>query len=212
MQANRKSARTHATRLSREQRVDEILASARAVFCEKGYEATSVAEIAARIGVVEGLVYKYFPSKRDLLHRMLEHWYEELFGDCTRELAAVTDPRARLHLLVWRHLRAVRDDPQLCRLMFREVREEPNYRGSELHARNRCYTQFLVDVIEEGQRAGAFRTEVPARLLRDLVYGGIEHVTWNYLCSRGPLDIDTTADQITALLCEGLQKSPRSPR
>lgn len=202
-----KPARPHAPRLAREQRVDEILVSARDVFCEKGYDASSVAEIAARIGVVEGLVYKYFSTKRELLLKVLENWYDELFGDCERDLAGVDGHRLRVRLLIWRHLRAVRDYPQLCKLMFREVREEPKYKGSELHARNRRYTQFLVDVIADGQRAGAFRADMPARLLRDLVYGGIEHVTWNYLCGRGRLDIETTADQIASLLCEGLMSA-----
>ena len=51
--------RMHAPRLAREQRVDEILVAARDVFCEKGYEGTAVAEIAERLGIVEGTIYKY---------------------------------------------------------------------------------------------------------------------------------------------------------
>ena len=45
-------------RLAREQRVDEILAAARDVFCEKGFDATAVAEIAARIQDVVDSVLK----------------------------------------------------------------------------------------------------------------------------------------------------------
>lgn len=201
---SRAPARKPAPRLAREQRVDEILRAARDVFCEKGYEAAAVAEIAARMGVVEGTVYKYFTSKRELLLRVLEHWYEEMFGDYARDLAGVADARSRLRLLVWRHLRSIREFPLLCRLMFREVRSEQDYHGSDLHALNRQYTQLLVDVLQEGVDAGAFRADLPLPLLRDLIYGGIEHATWNYVCGRGELDIDTTADQITALVCEGL--------
>jgi AcrR family transcriptional regulator len=191
-------------RLGREQRVADILGAARDVFCEKGYEAAAVSEIAARLGVVEGTIYKYFDSKRELLLKVLEHWYEEMFGDYERDLAAISGARQRLRLLVWRHLRSLRDYPLLCRLMFREVRGEQDYHRSELHARNRRYTQFLVDVIREGVDAGEFRADIPPALLRDLVYGGIEHHTWNYICGRGELDIDTIAEQITAIVCEGI--------
>ncbi|SFF26992.1 transcriptional regulator, TetR family [Fontimonas thermophila] len=204
MAAARKPARTHAIRRARAQRVDEILVSARDVFCEKGYDAASVAEIAARIGVVEGLVYKYFSTKRELLLQVLERWYDELFGDTERALAGISDRRARVRMLVRHHLRAVRDYPQLCKLMFREVQGESGYHGSSLHARNRRYTQYLVDEIEAGQRDGSFRADIPPRLVRDLVYGGIEHATWHYLRGRGSLDIDRLAEQITSLLCEGL--------
>jgi AcrR family transcriptional regulator len=205
-------SRKHAPRLGREQRVDEILAAARDLFCEKGYEQVAVSEIAARIGVVEGTVFKYFATKRELLLKVLEHWYEEMFGDYARDLAGVSGQRARLHLLVWRHLRSVRDNPLLCRLMFREVRSEQDYRGSNLHEMNRRYTQFLLDVIQAGVASGEFRVDLAAPLLRDLVYGGIEHHAWNYMMGSSErekdaatvLDIDVLAEQITAILCEGI--------
>lgn len=201
---SRKPVRSPTPRLAREQRVDEILAAARDVFCEKGYEQAAVSEIAARIGVVEGTVFKYFATKRELLLKVLEYWYEEMFGDYARDLAGVAGHRARLRMLVWRHLRSVRDFPLLCRLMFREVRSEQDYHGSDLHGMNRRYTQFLLDTIQDGIAAGEFRADLPPVLLRDLVYGGIEHHTWNYVCGRGELDIDTIAEQITAVLCEGI--------
>src|SRR3546814_11907006 len=84
-------------------------------------------------------------------------------------LAAVKGARARLYLLVWLHLRWVRDYPLLCRLMFREVRGESDYHGSGLHAMDRQYTQFLVVVIEEGRASGEFRADLPTALLRDMV-------------------------------------------
>jgi AcrR family transcriptional regulator len=204
------SARIAAPRLAREQRVDEILVSARTVFCEKGYEAAAVAEIAARIGVVEGTIYKYFPTKRELLLRVLANWYDELFGDYTRELLSVSGARARLHLLVWRHLRSIRDYPQLCRLMFREVQSEQQYRGTVLHELNRRYTQLLVAVIDQGAASGEFRSDVAPALLRAMVYGGIEHHSWNYVCGRGELDIDSVADQLVAVICDGLAQPPRN--
>jgi AcrR family transcriptional regulator len=204
-----KSAPRPPVRLARDQRVGDILRAAREVFCEKGYESTAVSEIAARIGVVEGTIYKYFDSKRALLLQVLEHWYEEMFGDCARILAGVSGTHARLRLLIWRHLRTVRDYPLLCRLMFREVRSEQDYHGSGLHAMNRRYTQFLMDVIREGVDAGEFRDDIPLPLLRDMVYGGIEHHSWNFICGRGTLDIDRVADQITAILCEGASTTHR---
>lgn len=51
-------------RRPRAEREREILAAARAVFSEKGYADGSVAEIARRVGVVEGTVYTYFDTKR----------------------------------------------------------------------------------------------------------------------------------------------------
>lgn len=199
-----KPVRVHAPRLAREQRVDEILLAAREVFCEKGYEPTAVAEIALRLGVVEGTIYKYFASKRELLLKVLEYWYEEMFGDYARDLAGLTSHRARLHLLIWRHLRSVRDYPRLCRLMFREVQSEHDYRGSVLHDLNRRYTQLLVQALDDGVSAGEFRSDISTGLLRSMIYGGIEHQSWNYVCGRGSLDIDQLAEQLVSIVCEGI--------
>lgn len=207
----RKPTRTHAPRMGREQRIDAILAAARDVFCEKGFDAASMSEIAARLGVVEGLLYKYFATKRALLLAVLERWYDQMFGDCTRELALCEGHRERLHLLIWQHLRTVREWPLLCRLMFREVQSEHDYRNSVLHALNRRYTQLLMDVIQRGVSDGIFRADIPAALLRDMIYGGIEHHSWNYVCGRGALDIDTLATQMTAVLCDGITASPENP-
>lgn len=193
--------------MAREQRVDEILVAARSLFCEKGYEQTAMAEIAARMGAVEGTIYKYFESKRALLLKVLEHWYEQMFGDYARDLAAVKLPRERLRLLLWRHLHSIREFPLLCRLMFSEVRSERDYRGSALHRLNRRYTGLLMQVLEEGIASGAFRSDLPAPLLRDMAYGCIEHHSWNYICGRGALDIERIAEQMTAVICDGIANS-----
>jgi len=190
------------------QRMDGILRCARDVFCERGYESAAMAEIAARVGVVEGTLYKYFDSKRALLLAVLERWYHEMFGDYTRDLPGIVGARQRLRYLVWRHLRTIRDDPVLCRLMFHEVRAGPDYRGSALHKLNARYSGLVVQVVREGIASGDFRAGLSAALVRDLVYGGIEHRTWNSLHGGAKLDIDAMADEIASLVCEGIAAPP----
>ena len=189
--------------------MDGILDAAQAAFCDKGYDNTVVSEIAAKLGVVEGTVFKYFPTKRELLLKVLERWYLKMSGDYAQDLAGVEGARARLRLLVWRHLRSLRDNPQLCRLMFREVRSGGDYRGSRLHELNRGYAGLLTAVIADGVKSGEFRGDVPAALLRDLVYGGIEHHAWNYFEGRGRLDVDAITTQIMSVLLDGIGPKAR---
>ncbi len=209
-QARKAPARVPSPRLGREARIDEILNAAREVFCRKGYEQTAVSEIAASIGVVEGTVFKYFATKRELLLAVLERWYDTISDDRARELAGVDSHRERLRIVILGHLRTIRDQPLLCRLMFREVRAEQDYRGSGLHEKNRVYTRYLIDVINDGIKAGEFRRDVSPALMRDLVYGTVEHLTWNYVCGRGELDIDAIAAQLTAMVCDGIETSARA--
>jgi len=196
--------RKRSSRLTREQRVSEILRAAREAFRERGYEGTTVAEIAARLGVVEGLIYKHFDSKRALLNRVLEHWYEGLYEDYAHNLSGIRGYRQQLRYLIWRHVRTLGDDPQTCRLVLKEVRAEPNYLDSELHHMNRRYTQLLVDVLQNGIRHDEFRRDLPLPLVRDMVYGCVEHHLWGFLYGQSRLDPDRLADQITELLCGGI--------
>ena len=60
-----------------EVRRQEILDTAMELFAEKGYEDTSMADIARRMGVVQGLCYRYFDSKRVLFREAMEQYVRE---------------------------------------------------------------------------------------------------------------------------------------
>lgn len=191
-------------RQARAQRVGAILAAAQVCFSERGYENTTMAEIAARAGVVEGSVYKYFASKRDLLLKVIETWYEGLVEHFSQGLAGIKGARNRVRFLVWQHLVNIRRDAQLSRLMFQEVRLRDDYYQSPLHRMNARYTEFLLGVVREGIAQRDFRDDLAPTLVRDMVFGAIEHQAWNFLCGRGTLDADRIADQVTDVLCDGL--------
>ena len=192
------------TRRDRGQRKREILQAARECFCDKGYEHASVAEIANKVGVVEGTVYRYFESKHELLIEVLTDWYRQMFDDYAHALEGVSDARSRMQVLIWRHLRTIRDAPQLCRLMFREARDDIGEVNAALRKLNRRYTRFLVEVVDQGSQHGEFRDDIRLPLLRDLIYGGIEHYCWRYLTGEGDLDIDQAAQDITRIFCDGI--------
>jgi AcrR family transcriptional regulator len=58
----------------REERRRQILAAARQVFSQKGFDATNVSDMAAAAGVSQGTVYHYFDSKEDLFMAVFEDW------------------------------------------------------------------------------------------------------------------------------------------
>lgn len=59
-------------------RRQEILDTAIKVFYEKGYEGTSMNDIAKELNVVQGLCYRYFPSKQHLFNEAMEQSIEEI--------------------------------------------------------------------------------------------------------------------------------------
>lgn len=60
-----------------EVRKQEMIDAAMQLFAEKGYEATTMSDIAKAVGVVPGLCYKYFESKHELYHVAVERYAKE---------------------------------------------------------------------------------------------------------------------------------------
>lgn len=191
-------------RLPRERRVADIMSAARKVFEEKGYDAALISEIAERAQVVEGTIYRYFENKRALLNKVVEQWYAGMLSDYDHELRKIRGSRDRLRLLVWKHLVTVHDEPALCRLVFQILRVSDGYQSTEVFRLNRAYTRRTVELIRDGQASGEFRSDLPPRLVRDTIYGAIEHHTWAWLRGEGDFSPDEAADAITELVYRGL--------
>jgi AcrR family transcriptional regulator len=117
------------------QRVASLLEAAAAVFVEKGYEAATMTEIAARAGAPIGSLYQFFPGKEALADTLLQHYAGLLAGglETLEGQAATLTPAAlaeRLLTLMQRYpkerevahvLADVRLDESERRAMFRQM-------------------------------------------------------------------------------------------
>ena len=171
--------------MPRDRRISDIGAAAREVFCERGFEAASTAEIAARAGVSEGTLYKYFENKRDLLIKVLESWYQSMLSDYASQLESIPGARNKIYYIVSRHLRSLKENADLARLSYHEVRHSGDYYESKIYEFNREYTQVFVETCREGIRNAELRADVPVGLLRDLILGGGGHVISGVLRQGG---------------------------
>src|SRR4051794_41678450 len=81
-------------------RYDAILAAATRVFAEKGYSTASITEIAQAAEISDGLIYKYFANKRDLLEHVLTSFYVRIIADLETKVAEGRNFEERLYVLV----------------------------------------------------------------------------------------------------------------
>ncbi|MBE9375792.1 TetR/AcrR family transcriptional regulator [Saccharopolyspora sp. HNM0983] len=89
-------AKTH-RKLSRAQREQQILAVAEQVFAADGYQASSMDEIARRVGLSKPMLYEYFGSKEGLLLACLERAKRELLDATTAAAADAAGPEQLVH-------------------------------------------------------------------------------------------------------------------
>jgi len=191
------------SRLPQDERVTAILAAARVVLAEKGYERTVIADIAARAGIVDGTIYRYFKNKRDLLVQVAEIWFrEKLSGDSG--VAAIIGTRNKLRHLALRTLGIIRSEPVLSRFLLMELRPDPGYRSTPFFDLNRRFTHEVVEVCREAIERGEFVSDVSPAFLRDMFFGAIEHRTWAFLRGEGDFSSEKVADGIADVICRGM--------
>lgn len=198
-------------RLPREQRMRDIENAARKVFSQHGFDATPINAIAGEAGVSEGSIYKFYTSKRELLHTILKAWYLGMIDEFKAKLEGVQGTRARLHIVVWQHLKSIKENPDLCRLFYTEVRSAPDYYATDLYQLNRDYTRVLLMILKTGIAAGDIRPDVSLALVRDMIFGGIEHHVTAFLIGRGDFDLDGIARQLSDIVYTGIAAEIPTP-
>ncbi len=168
-----------------------ILEAAVRVFARQGYEASPVGDIAAQAGVAYGLVYHYFGSKDAVLEAVFREAWGRLLAAVA--LAEETGETAadQLGLVVKIVLRSWRDDPDLVRLLVREVTRSPHIQD-ELDEIGQAFAS-LRRIIERGQSEGTFRAELDTQLAAWMLYGALEEVLTGWVLGQLPDDTAAVA-------------------
>ena len=185
-------------------RYDAILDAAKGAFADKGFEGTSIADIARTAQISDGLVYRYFRNKRELLYEVLRKFYERILLDLETQVFKHDGFSARLEALIRRHLEVFVSDTDLCRLFISEVRTASDYEGSSIQELNRLYTSVLIRIVKDAVKTGEVRSDVNPKLLRDVIFGAIEHLAWRHVNGKGQLRVAQTARDLTMMLTSGI--------
>jgi AcrR family transcriptional regulator len=165
-----------------------LLAAARSVFVEQGFEASAISEIARRAGVATGTVYLYFDNKRTLLHHVLADFVTALTSDIEAHLQEIDGHPARLRYVIARHLQALIAEPELSALFVREVHTRDSQDDGTIRSVKQRYASVLTRVLDEGMAAGAVRTDIPPALAQSIVFGGLEQLTLRTWTGRPATD------------------------
>ena len=164
-------------------RYDAILDAAKRAFAEKGYEGASIADIARIAQISDGLAYRYFRNKRDLLFAVLQRFYERILVDLETQVFRHDRFRDRLEALIKRHIQVFVSDTDLCRLFIAEVRVASDYEGSPIQELNRRYTSVLIRIVKEAVKTGDVKPHVNG---------------------RGQLKVAQTGRELTTMLTAGI--------
>ena len=171
----------------------EIIDAAAAIFSEKGYEATSIRDVAEAVDILKGSLYYYVKSKEELLFEVIQEVHQ---GGLANLEGGKRDGSAldRIRSFVERHITYNARNLVKMTVFLHDFRSlGPELRAEIIEARD-VYDRHLRALIAAGQAEGSVRATIDPRLASFSILGSIN---WTYQWYRpeGPNTIEEIASE-----------------
>ena len=148
-----------------------ILAEAEKIFSNKGYKETTIAEIAAAVGIRDSVLYRYFKGKEDILFSVAEERLKESLTLLDRDLQGLIDPQSRFRKMLWGNLWYQSTYSSYSQILFFECFSAPKFYSSPAFVFLAKYLARLNSIFEQGIRENQFRGDISVSLMEDIVIG-----------------------------------------
>lgn len=136
---------------------ERLLASARIVFEERGFDGTRMADIAEAAGVSYGTVYTWFPTKEDVLHAVADAMSEAMYASLRAPDA--TDVRERIAVANQRYVDAYRESARLLEVVEQAAVADETFRNV-LGGLRQAHVERVARAITRMQQDGAAATDL----------------------------------------------------
>ncbi|HYM91366.1 MAG TPA: TetR/AcrR family transcriptional regulator [bacterium] len=178
-------------------RRETILRAAGALFASKGYERTSIRDVARASGMSVAGLYYYVRSKEELLYHICDRSFSTILEALDRGLAHTTDPRERVRVLIRNHLSHFLRDMNAIKVITRELGALDGVHATRIAALRRRYYATCRAVLE-----GLGTHPVAARLAAMSLFGMIN---WIHMWYRPEVDgdADHLADGMARIFLDG---------
>jgi AcrR family transcriptional regulator len=160
------------------ERPDEIAQAALKLFCAKGYNSTTIDEIAAAAGITKGAVYHHFDSKEVLLESAMTTFFDRALQQATADVSKLpfSDAASRVRAIVSAafDLWITAEFASVFCIVFGEAgKAVPRLREHFLkHGPFRGW-DALAAALRDGQRQGTFRSDLDADVLARAIASGL---------------------------------------
>ncbi|WP_019634058.1 TetR/AcrR family transcriptional regulator [Actinomadura atramentaria] len=186
------------------ERREHLVRLAADLFAEKGFQATTVRDIAKEAGILSGSLYHHFDSKESIVDEILSGFFEEVMASYRRVVDEGEDPRTTIAGLV----RVAFGTLEPHRAAITVMQNDWSYlKGMERFAyltRSEDEVEAMwVETIRRGQEDGLFRSDIEPkltyRMIRDTVW-----VAVRWFRPGGRLDAQGLADHYIKVMFDGI--------
>jgi len=182
----------------------EILRTAARLFQQRGYDATSMNDVAAALKLSKGGLYHHFQSKDEILFEIMNHAMEITQERVLGPVRSIADPENRLRALIRLHIEVVLSprDREIT-VMLHENHPLPPTLRKRINARKKEYIHFVESLIAEVQRAQHGKGSVSPRAAAFALLGMINWI-YQWYKPEGSLQAHNLVPQFTELVFGGI--------
>lgn len=190
----------------------EILRTAARLFQQRGYDATSMNDVAAALKLSKGGLYHHFQSKDEILFEIMNHAMEITQERVLNPVRGIADAEERLRALIKLHIEVVLSprDREIT-VMLHENHPLPPSLRKRINARKKEYVHFLEKLIAEAQekmqrksaQKSFSRPKVSARAAAFAMLGMINWI-YQWYKPEGELQAQQLVPQFTELIFGGI--------
>ena len=190
----------------------EILRTAARLFQQRGYDATSMNDVAAALKLSKGGLYHHFQSKDEILFEIMNHAMEITEERVLAPVRGIADSKERLRALIRLHIEVVLSprDREIT-VMLHENHPLPPALRKRINSRKKEYIHFVESLIadvqkeaqKESQRSGASRPMVSPRAAAFALLGMINWI-YQWYKPEGDLQTHNLVPQFTELVFGGI--------
>jgi AcrR family transcriptional regulator len=183
----------------------ELLDVVVAEFNARGYDATSMGDIARATGQTKSSVYHHVAGKEELLRRAVSRALDALFAVLDEPSSSSGPAVTRLEHVVRRSVDVLAAELPYVTLLLRVRGNTATER--EALARRREFDRRLAALVQDAIDAGEVRGDLDPRLVTRLLFGTVNSVAEWYRpdAGHGPGEV---ADALVAMVFGGLRSSP----
>lgn len=186
------------------ERREHLVRLAADLFAEKGFQATTVRNIADEAGILSGSLYHHFDSKESIVDEILTGFFDEIMAAYRAEIDAGRDPRETIAGLV----RIAFDSLEPHRAAITVMQNDWNYlqgmdRFAYLTKSEDEVEKMWVETIAAGQEQGLFREDLDPkltyRMIRDTIW-----VAVRWFKPGGRLDAQSLGEHYIKVMFDGI--------
>ena len=182
-------------------RRDELVRTAARLFAERGYDGTSMGDVAEAMGLQKGSLYSLTDSKQSLLADAMREGaaaFHAALDDVPEDAPAIE----RIRLALRGHLAVVAGQLDVATVFTREWRSLEGPAREEIVDARRRYEQRWRLLFREGVERGELRVDLDADAAALLV---LSAANWAYTWLRPGADTGALADGFTAVVVDGVR-------